>query len=104
MPTSGSWALPVERKGAQEEVVKWIVDKLDEAGYAGVPITIKSDQEPAMISLKQAIAVRRKAETIRLNRRCANRNPMGELNEQFVHGRLSFAQCATTLNLALPKS
>ena len=61
---SGFWALPVERKGAQEEVVKWIVDKIDEAGYAGMAVTIKSDQEPAMIALKQAIAVRRKAETI----------------------------------------
>ena len=28
-----------------------------------MPVTIKSDQEPALIKLKQAIAVRRKAET-----------------------------------------
>ena len=56
--------MPVERKGAQEEVVTWIVDRRVEAGYAGVPVTIKSDQEPSMIALKQAIAVRRKAETI----------------------------------------
>ena len=40
-----------------------IVDKLEENGYAGVPVTIKSDQEPAMMKLKQAIAVRRNAET-----------------------------------------
>ena len=32
---SGFGALPVGREGAQEEVVKWIVDRLDEAGYAG---------------------------------------------------------------------
>ena len=32
----GLWAVPMERKGAQEEVVKWLVDKLDESGYAGV--------------------------------------------------------------------
>ena len=48
----------------QEEVVTWIVVKREEAGYAGVPVTIKSDQEPAMIALKQAIAVGRKVETI----------------------------------------
>ena len=58
---SGFWALPVEGKGAQEQVVKWVVDKMDEAGYAGIAVTIKSDQEPAMMALKQAIAVRRKA-------------------------------------------
>ena len=59
----GLWALPVEQKGAQEDVVKWVHDKLEESGYAGVPVTLKSDQEPAMMKLKQAIALRRKAET-----------------------------------------
>ena len=59
----GLWAIPVEKKGAQEEVVKWLVEKLEESGYAGVPVTLKSDQEPAMLSLKHAIAVMRKAET-----------------------------------------
>ena len=44
-------------------VVKWIVDKLEESWYAGVPVTINSGQEPAMMKLKQAVAVRRKAET-----------------------------------------
>lgn len=60
---SGLWALPVEHKGAQQDVIKWVVDKLEECGYSGVPVTLKSDQEPAMISLKQGIAIRRKAET-----------------------------------------
>ena len=41
---SGLWALPVEHKGVQDEgVVKRIVDKLDDNGYAGLPVTIKSD-------------------------------------------------------------
>ena len=58
---SGLWALPVEYKGAQDDgVVKWIVDKLEESGYAGVPVTIQSHQEPAMMKLKQVFAVRRK--------------------------------------------
>ena len=61
---SGLWALPVEHKGVQDDgVVKWIVDKLEESGYAGVPVTIQSDQEPAIMKLKQAVAVTRKAET-----------------------------------------
>ena len=38
---SSFWALPVEHKGVQDDgVVKWIVDKLEESGYAGVPVTI----------------------------------------------------------------
>lgn len=43
----GLWSVPVERKGAQEEIVKWVTDKLEESGYAGVAVTFKSDQEPA---------------------------------------------------------
>ena len=59
----GMWAIAVDRKGADENIVKWVVDKMDECGYSGVTVTLKSDQEPAMMSLKKAIAVRRKAET-----------------------------------------
>ena len=42
---------------------RWVVDKLDECTYSGFPMTLKSDQEPAMLSLKHAIALRRRAET-----------------------------------------
>ena len=70
-------------------MVKWIVAKLDENGYAGVPVTIKSDQEPAMIKLKQAIAVRRKAETPRINHRCVNPGPADESNGQSGNGKLN---------------
>ena len=60
---SALWAIPVEHKGAQTEVVKWFADKCEESGYAGVSVTLKSDQEPAMLSLKQATAISRKAVT-----------------------------------------
>ena len=36
----GLWTLSVSPKRAQEEVVKWIVDKLDECGYSGVSMTL----------------------------------------------------------------
>ena len=50
---SALWAFLVEHKGVQDDgVVKWIVDKLEENGYAGVPVTIKSDQEQATTKLK----------------------------------------------------
>ena len=57
------WALPVDHKGAEEYVVNWLVRKIDEAGYSGVPLTIKTDQEPAIVALKRAVAIRRQAET-----------------------------------------
>ena len=57
------WALPVERKGVEEVVVDWTRKKLEEAGYGGTRITLKSDQEPAMLALKAATAGSRKAET-----------------------------------------
>ena len=51
------------RKGAEEVVVKWAKQKLEDAGYGGAKITLKSDREPAMTSLKAAVAGSRKAET-----------------------------------------
>ena len=44
-------------------VVQWATEKLDESGYRGVPVTLRSDQEEAIVSLKKAIAMARKAET-----------------------------------------
>lgn len=53
------WALPVDHKGPVDWVVKWIVDKLDAIGYRGSPLTLKSDQEPAITALKTAVAAKR---------------------------------------------
>ena len=33
----GLWTLPVDHKGADENVIKWLVDKMEECGYAGSP-------------------------------------------------------------------
>ena len=57
------WVLPVENKGAVETVGKWACDKLDEAGYRGMPVTLRSDQEESIVNLKKLIAVKRAAET-----------------------------------------
>ena len=59
----GLWTLAVERKGPDESVVKWPTEKMEECGYTGARLTIKSDQEPSMIASKRAVALRRKAET-----------------------------------------
>ena len=53
------WAIPVETKGAVQFVVNWCVEILDVAGYSNTDITIKSDQEPAILALKSAIAANR---------------------------------------------
>ena len=53
------WALPVESKGPTKYVVDWCTRKLDEAGYRGQRISLKSDEEPAIMALKRAIAAER---------------------------------------------
>ena len=67
-------------------MVKWIVDKLEENGYAGVPFTIKSDQEPAMMKLKQAIAARRKAETPLIESPVRESHANGRIGTQIDNG------------------
>ena len=57
------WAFPVDRKGPVPYVVSWIVDKLESAGYTGMKLTMKSDQEPSVEALKRAVALRRQAVT-----------------------------------------
>ena len=55
--------LPVDRKGLVESVVKRIAEKLDDIGYRGVAITIKSDQETTILVLKTAAAAKRSSVT-----------------------------------------
>lgn len=57
------WALRVAKKGALPEVVKWCCDKLEDSGYNGVRLAMKSDQENAILDLKRAISVHRLGET-----------------------------------------
>ena len=59
------WALGVEEKGIASTAVavEWLVSKLDMSGYHGVGISLKSDNEPSILALKNAIAVRRGCET-----------------------------------------
>ena len=52
----GFWALHAGTKGANAEVIKWSCDTLEDSGYGGCDITVKSDQEPAIVSLRKGIA------------------------------------------------
>ena len=48
------WTLEVDHKGVDTHVgVVWLNDKLIAAGYAGVKITVKSDNEPVDIGVYQ---------------------------------------------------
>ena len=53
------WTMSVDGKGATPASVKWVSDKLDEVGYAGVEVTLKSDQEAAILDLKSEIGIKR---------------------------------------------
>ena len=59
------WTLEVEEKGISNGsvAVDWLVDKLDASGYCGVGIALKSDNEPSIMAMKDAVALRRKGET-----------------------------------------
>ena len=101
---SGFWVLPVEHKGAQEEVVKWVTDKVEESGYGGMTVTLKSDQEPAMLSLKQAIAVRRKAETPMIESPVRESKSNGRIERAIRTWQAQFAPSDTISGRASGKS
>ena len=61
---SAFWALGVRNKTVTEQVVKYFKDILDESGYEGEKITMKTDQEPSMLALKRAVATARSGETV----------------------------------------
>ena len=57
------WPLGVKHKGVQQGPIKFLVDRLEEAGFSGERVTLKSDQEKAIVAYKTAIAASRKGET-----------------------------------------
>ena len=57
-------ALGVQQKGVTEAITKYVVDVLDQSGYRGVKITIKTDQEASIMALKKAVAATRVGETV----------------------------------------
>ena len=58
------WALGVEQKGVTEGIVKYVAGILDQSGYQGQKLTMKSDQEPSILALKRAVAAERVGETV----------------------------------------
>ena len=54
----------MKTKDVTEWLVKYVKDVLDQSGYNGEKIAIKSDQEPTMIALKRAVSAARVGETV----------------------------------------
>ena len=58
------WAMGIKTKAVTEGTVKYFKDVLDESGYEGEKLTIKTDQEPSILALKRAVAAARSGETV----------------------------------------
>ena len=58
------WAMVAETKGATDSSLKCAKERLDESGYLGTKVVLKSDLEESIKALKRAIAVNRQADTI----------------------------------------
>ena len=61
------WALCVDAKGATPVVAKWFGDKMNDSGYSGEKVTLKSDNEESLVALQKAVAAKRKGETVIIN-------------------------------------
>ena len=84
------WTLPAGQKGANEASVKWGVDRLEDSGYLGKSITIKSDQEESIVALRRAISVARVGDTVPINSpvRCSKSNGKMERAVRTFQGQL----------------
>ena len=58
------WAIGVDAKGATVTTVKWMGEKLDDSGYRGEHVTMKSDNEEAIIALQKATAAMISGQTV----------------------------------------
>ena len=58
------WAIGIKSKAVTQSIVKYFKDLLDQSGYEGEKITMKSDQEPSILALKRAVAAARSGQTV----------------------------------------
>ena len=61
------WAYACENKTTSEGLIAWMMQNLSDAGYSGLPVTLKSDGDEGMIAIKHNLAVKRKVETPIIN-------------------------------------
>ena len=84
------WTVAVPQKGPVESIVKWCIDRLEDSGYIGEEITIKSDQEESIIALRKAISAARTGITTPVNSpvRCSKSNGQMERAVRGFQGQL----------------
>ena len=58
------WPIGVRTKTVTEQIVKYFIDVLEQSGYDGEKITMTTDQEPSIVTLKRAVAAARSGETV----------------------------------------
>ena len=58
------WAIGITSKAVTQSIVKCYNDLLDQSGYEGEKITMKSDQKPSILAPKRAVAAVRSGETV----------------------------------------
>ncbi len=83
------FAIAVKKKGAVPWVATWVAKKLATLGYGGLKVTLKSDGEPAMRALVEAVAIARKAESAIIQSLKGRVNAMEPLKEPYVFGEVS---------------
>ena len=64
-PNIGSpLGMVAEAKEVTDSLLKGAKERIDESGYLGTRVVLKSDQEESIKALKRAIAIKRQADTI----------------------------------------
>ena len=58
------WAVGVDAKGAIGATVQYGIGTIEQSGYIGEKLILKSDQEPSIVALKNATAAARVGETV----------------------------------------
>ena len=60
------WAMAVDLKGPTQSAVNRLINKLDQAGYRGIKIVLKSGQEESIIALQKAVAIKGQSPTVNI--------------------------------------
>ena len=70
------WTRKVPAKGPTERGVKWCCSKLEDSGYAGSEVTVKTDHGKSIIALRTATVAARIGDTVPSNSavRCSKSN------------------------------
>ena len=58
------WAIGIKSKAVTQSIAKCYKDLLDQSGYEGEKITMRSDREPSILALKRAVAAARSGEPV----------------------------------------